>query len=98
MDDNDSSAVQEEKEGTAKDAQYLKIVGQIKDYDGKKSLVAQHSICKIENEDQITQEISNSRTYRRHGDTCFDATNEQFDSTSTTVGRPVAVVVSRIKC
>ena len=58
MDDNDSSAVQEEKEGTAKDAQYLKIVGQIKDYDGKKSLVAQHSIRKIENEDQITHHMS----------------------------------------
>jgi replication factor A2 len=56
MDDNDSSALQEEKEAAAKDAQYLKIVGQIKDYDGKKSLVA-HSIRKINSGDEITHHM-----------------------------------------
>jgi replication factor A2 len=56
MDDNDCTAVQEEKEAAARDAQYLRIIGQIKDYDGKKSLVA-HSIRKIQNGDQLTHHM-----------------------------------------
>lgn len=53
MDDNDCSAVQEMKEQAAKDAQYLRIIGQIKDYDGKKSLVA-HSVRKIADGNELT--------------------------------------------
>lgn len=53
MDDNDCSAAQEMKEQAAKDAQYLRIIGQIKDYDGKKSLVA-HSIRRITDGNELT--------------------------------------------
>jgi replication factor A2 len=68
MDDNDCTAVQEEKELAARDAQYLRIIGQIKDYDGKKSLVA-HSIRKIQNGDQLTHHmlevVYSSQKYQR---------------------------------
>mmetsp|Transcript_9039 Transcript_9039/g.15098 ORF Transcript_9039/g.15098 Transcript_9039/m.15098 type:complete len:281 (+) Transcript_9039:176-1018(+) len=53
MDDNDCSAVQEMKEQAAKENQYLRVIGQIKDYDGKKSLVA-HSIRKITDGNELT--------------------------------------------
>lgn len=53
LDDNDCSAVVEMKETAAKDAQYIRIIGQVKDYDGKKSVVA-HSIRKILKGDELT--------------------------------------------
>lgn len=53
MDDNDCSAVAEMKEAAAKDAQYIRIIGQVKDYDGKKSVVA-HSIRKLAKGDELS--------------------------------------------
>mmetsp|Transcript_40969 Transcript_40969/g.46552 ORF Transcript_40969/g.46552 Transcript_40969/m.46552 type:complete len:277 (-) Transcript_40969:125-955(-) len=53
LDDNDCSAIVEMKDAAAKDAQYIRIIGQVKDYDGKKSVVA-HSIRKIEKGDELT--------------------------------------------
>jgi len=53
LDDNDCSAVVEMKEASAKDGQYLRVIGQVKDYDGKKSVVA-HSIRKLLNGDELT--------------------------------------------
>lgn len=54
--DNDSTAELEEKEMAARDAQYVRILGAVKDYDGKKTIVA-HSIRKLVQGDQLTHHM-----------------------------------------
>jgi replication factor A2 len=56
MDDNDCTAIQEEKMEAAREAQYVRIIGQVKDYDGKKSIVA-HCIRKVNQADMITHHL-----------------------------------------
>jgi replication factor A2 len=56
MDDNDCSAIQDEKIEAAREAQYVCVIGQVKDYDGKKSVVA-HSIRKVQQGDMLTHHL-----------------------------------------
>jgi replication factor A2 len=53
MDDNDCTAIQEMKDEAAKENQYLRIVGQVKDYDGRKSVLS-HSVRKLQSADELT--------------------------------------------
>ena len=54
--DNDSTAELEEKEIAARDAQYVRILGTVKDYDGKKTILA-HSIRKLRQGDELTHHM-----------------------------------------
>ena len=54
--DNDCTAELEEKEIATRLHQYVRILGVVKDYDGKKTILA-HSIRKLTNGDQLTHHM-----------------------------------------
>mmetsp|Transcript_13921 Transcript_13921/g.39086 ORF Transcript_13921/g.39086 Transcript_13921/m.39086 type:complete len:273 (+) Transcript_13921:143-961(+) len=53
LDDNDPEEIQSLKQQNAKDHIYVKVIGQIKDYDGKKQLVA-NSVHRLSSGNELT--------------------------------------------
>lgn len=56
LDDNDSAEVAEMKRQAAKDGIYIKVIGQIKDYDGQKQIVAS-SIQQLSSGNELTHHL-----------------------------------------
>ena len=56
LDDNDSDVIAERKKKNAKEGIYVKVIGQIKDYDGKKQLVA-NSVHPLSSGDELTRHL-----------------------------------------
>lgn len=68
LDDNDCTAIQEIRQQTLRDNIYIKVVGQIKDYEGKKMLVAS-SVRPLSTGNELThhllQVIHSAEKYKR---------------------------------
>jgi replication factor A2 len=56
LDDNDSSAIMEMRKETAKDVIYVKVIGQVKDYEGQKMIVA-NSVRRISTGNELTHHL-----------------------------------------
>eukprot|EP00980_Cylindrotheca_fusiformis_P020708 scaffold7738_cov133-Cylindrotheca_fusiformis.AAC.17 len=56
LDDNDCTAIQEIRQQTLKDNIYIKVIGQIKDYEGKKMLVA-NSVRPLSTGNELTHHM-----------------------------------------
>lgn len=68
LDDNDCSAVAEIRQDCLRDAIHVRVVGQLKDYDGKKTLVA-HSVKRLQDCNELTyhflEVVYTSERYKR---------------------------------
>jgi replication factor A2 len=56
LDDNDSSAIMEMRKETAKDGIYVKVIGQVKDYEGQKMIVA-NSVRRVSTGNELTHHL-----------------------------------------
>ena len=56
LDDNDSQALQEMRQECQKDAIYVKVIGQIKEYDGRKNLVALR-VVRLKDANELTYHL-----------------------------------------
>jgi replication factor A2 len=68
LDDNDGSAIQEMRQQTLKENIYVKVIGQVKDYDGKKMVVA-NSVRLLTTGNELThhflQVVHSAEKYKR---------------------------------
>jgi replication factor A2 len=83
LDDNDSSVVMEMRKETTKDGIYIKVIGQVKDYEGQKMIVA-NSVHRISTGNELTHhmlEVIYSAESLRN---CFRTTNNDTTNNDTT--------------
>lgn len=68
LDDNDCQAIQETRQSTLKEHIYLKVIGQIKDYEGNKMIVA-NSVRPLSTANELThhmlQVVYSAESYKR---------------------------------